>query len=448
MIIPFCRPAIVSSFCLTAAVSFDEFAIAWFISGLNKTIPVVILEIVTGNIDPQVNAIGSFVFLTSITLVVIAQVVLMTRQKRKKHIMADALVEFKSVVKRFGDFTAVERMDFTIDAGEFIAFMGPSGCGKTTTLRMLAGLETPSEGEIRMQGRVMNDVPPHERDTPMVWQSLALFPFLNARENVEFGLQMRGVDAPTRKKKALEWLDRMEIGEFAERDIASLSGGQKQRVALARSLVTEPKILLLDEPLSALDANLVIRMQSMLTRLQRELGITFVYVTHSQSEAFAMADRVVIMSRGHIAQIGKPRDIYRTPENRFVAEFVGRNNIISGRVVSATGKIVTIESDLGRFKVQLGKRPKPAVGGLARFVIAADLVHLSTTRPKAANVIECAVISEEFIGSVVTLFLETPDGSEFKVQIQERELADIDIKHMGKVFVSWASERAHYISAE
>jgi spermidine/putrescine transport system ATP-binding protein len=362
--------------------------------------------------------------------------------------MADALVEFKSVIKRFGDFTAVERMDFTIDAGEFIAFMGPSGCGKTTTLRMLAGLEAPTEGEIRMQGRVMNDVPPHERDTPMVWQSLALFPFLNARENVEFGLQMRGVDAPTRKKQALEWLDRLEIGEFAERDIASLSGGQKQRVALARSLVTEPKILLLDEPLSALDANLVIRMQSMLTRLQRELGITFVYVTHSQSEAFAMADRVVIMSRGHIAQIGKPRDIYRTPDNRFVAEFVGRNNIISGQVASATGKTVTIDSALGQFKVQLGNRPKPAVGDLARFVIAADLVHLSTTRPKAVNVIECAVISEEFIGSVVTLFLETPDGSEFKVQIQERELADIDIKHMGKVFVSWASERAHYISAE
>ena len=149
--------------------------------------------------------------------------------------MADALVEFDSVVKRFGDFTAVETMNFTIDEGEFIAIMGPSGCGKTTTLRMLAGLEAPSEGEIRMQGRVMNHVPPHERDTPMVWQSLALFPFLNARENVEFGLEMRGVDAATRKKKALEWLDRLEIGEFAERDINSLSGGQKQRCLLYTS---------------------------------------------------------------------------------------------------------------------------------------------------------------------------------------------------------------------
>ena len=359
--------------------------------------------------------------------------------------MADALVEFDSVVKRFGDFTAVERMNFTIDEGEFIAIMGPSGCGKTTTLRMLAGLEVPSEGEIRMQGRVMNMVPPHERDTPMVWQSLALFPFLNARENVEFGLQMRGVDAITRKNKATEWLDRLEIGEFAERDINSLSGGQKQRVALARSLVTEPKILLLDEPLSALDANLVIRMQSMLTRLQRELGITFVYVTHSQSEAFAMADRVVIMSRGHIAQIGMPKDIYRAPQNRFVAEFVGRNNIISGRVNAIAGKLVTIDSDLGQFKVQLGAGQKPAVGDAASFVIAADLVHLTAGKPKAVNRIECSLISEEFIGSVVTFFLETPNGSEFKVQVQERELSDMDLKHMGKVFVSWAPERAHFI---
>ena len=359
--------------------------------------------------------------------------------------MADALVEFDSVVKRFGDFIAVERMNFTIDEGEFIAIMGPSGCGKTTTLRMLAGLEVPSEGEIRMQGRVMNMVPPHERDTPMVWQSLALFPFLNARENVEFGLQMRGVDAVTRKNKATEWLDRLEIGEFAERDINSLSGGQKQRVALARSLVTEPKILLLDEPLSALDANLVIRMQSMLTRLQRELGITFVYVTHSQSEAFAMADRVVIMSHGHIAQIGMPKDIYRAPQNRFVAEFVGRNNIISGRVNSITGKLVTIDADLGQFKVQLGAGQKPAAGDYASFVIAADLVHLTAGKPKAVNSIECSLISEEFIGSVVTLFLETPDGSEFKVQVQERELSDMDLKHMGRVFLSWAPERAHFI---
>ena len=336
--------------------------------------------------------------------------------------MADALVEFDSVVKKFGDFTAVERMNFTIDEGEFVAIMGPSGCGKTTTLRMLAGLEEPSEGEVRMQGRVMNAVPAHERDTPLVWQSLALFPFLNARENVEFGLQMRGVDKATRRKKALDWLDRLEIGEFAERDISSLSGGQKQRVALARSLVTEPKILLLDEPLSALDANLVIRMQSMLTRLQRELGITFVYVTHSQSEAFAMADRVVIMSRGQIAQIGTPKDIYRAPDNRFVAEFVGRNNIITGQVKSSSGKVVIISGTLGDFKVHLGDRVKPSPGDEGSFVIAADLVHLSPKRPRVGNHIECSLISEEFIGSVVTLFLEARMAVSLKCRFKKESL--------------------------
>ncbi len=362
--------------------------------------------------------------------------------------MANILVEFDTVVKNFGNFRAVENLNFVINEGEFIAIMGPSGCGKTTTLRMLAGLEAPSHGEIRLQGRIMNNVPPHERDTPMVWQSLALFPFLNARENVEFGLQMRRVDAATRKKRALEWLDRLEISEFAEREISSLSGGQKQRVALARSLVTEPKILLLDEPLSALDANLVIRMQSMLTQLQRELGITFVYVTHSQSEAFAMADRVVIMSRGRIAQIGTPKNIYRAPGNRFVAEFVGRNNIISGMVKSIINKVINIEGELGLFTVHLGGGQIPNINQEVSFVIAADLVKLSQVKPTSPNVIECSLISEEFIGSVVTLFLEAPNGIEIKVQIQERELSDMNLRHMGRVFASWATERAHFIGSE
>ena len=211
--------------------------------------------------------------------------------------MADALVEFDSVVKRFGDFIAVERMNFTIDEGEFIAIMGPSGCGKTTSLRMLAGLEAPSEGEIRMQGRVMNTVPPHERDTPMVWQSLALFPFLNARENVEFGLEMRGVDAAARTKKALEWLDRLEIGEFAERDINSLSGGQKQRVALARSLVTEPKILLLDEPTSLLTPSEADQLFIVL-RAMADDGKGIVFISHKMREVFAVSDRVTVLKLG------------------------------------------------------------------------------------------------------------------------------------------------------
>jgi spermidine/putrescine transport system ATP-binding protein len=351
--------------------------------------------------------------------------------------MAEPLVVFENVVKRFDDFEAVKRMNFEIHEGEFLAFMGPSGCGKTTTLRMLAGLEEPSEGDIRLAGKSLLNVKPHERDTPMVWQSLALFPFLNARENVEFGLKMRGVDAPNRKRRAVDWLERLGIGEFSERNVNSLSGGQRQRVALARALVTEPKILLLDEPLSALDAHLVIRMQAVLTKLQRELGITFVYVTHSQSEAFAMADRVVIMSKGEIAQIGSARDIYRTPANRFVAEFVGRNNIFVGKGLGAK-KVSTAE---GTF-VLGGNTTRDQD---TTFVVAADLMAPSFKRPKSGNVVEAQFLSEEFVGSMVTLFLETKSGMELKVQMQERALADFKREPGQTLYFSFDPAHAHVL---
>ena len=327
--------------------------------------------------------------------------------------MSAPLVVLDGVEKRFGDFIAVRRANLSIEEGEFVAIMGPSGCGKTTTLRMLAGLETPTGGEIRIAGQRMNDVPPDRRDTPMVWQTLALFPFLNVQENVEFGLKMRGIAKPERRRRATDWLERMEIAPFARRTIDTLSGGQRQRVALARALVTEPQLLLLDEPLSALDAHLVIRMQGVLTRLQRDLGITFVYVTHSQSEAFAMADRVVIMSAGEIVQTGTPREIYRAPATRFVAEFVGRNNILEG-------------AD--------GTR-----------VLAADMVHVSRDPLPLDNTVEATLISEEFVGSFVTLFLETADGREFKVQLQERALADLDIGAQGTFHLGWVDADAHLL---
>ena len=207
--------------------------------------------------------------------------------------------------------------------------------------------------------------------------------------------------------------------------------------------MTEPQLLLLDEPLSALDAHLVIRMQSVLTKLQRELGITFVYVTHSQSEAFAMADRVVIMSQGEIAQIGRSRDIYRAPANRFVAEFVGRNNIISGQVQNLDRGKATITSSAGSFLVEAGELTK---GDNASFVIAADLVQISRDERAAENSVKCSLISEEFIGSVVTLFLEADDGTEFKVQLQERELASLDPHPGDNFFLSWPAASAHLLT--
>jgi spermidine/putrescine transport system ATP-binding protein len=359
--------------------------------------------------------------------------------------MTKPLVVLKNVQKHFGDFVAVKEMNLEIYEGEFLAIMGPSGCGKTTTLRMLAGLEAPSVGEILLNDQVMNDVKPHERDTPLVWQSLALFPFLTARENVEFGLKMRGVEKTERKRRAIEWLEKLDILEFANRDISTLSGGQKQRVALARSLVMEPQILLLDEPLSALDAHLVIRMQAVLVQLQRELGITFVYVTHSQSEAFAMADRVVIMGNGEIAQVGTPKDIYRAPQNQFVAEFVGRNNILSGTVFNVTKAGAYIETGSGVFSVDLDKNALSA-GQAASFVISADLVHLSPTKPEAENRVQCKLISEEFVGSMVTLFLEDENSHEFKVQMQERELSKFNLKPGHDIWLSWDAKSAHLLT--
>ena len=358
------------------------------------------------------------------------------------------LVEFDHVTKRFGNFTAVDDVSFQIDRGEFIALMGPSGCGKTTSLRMLAGLETPDQGEIRINGQRMNEIEANKRDTPLVWQSLALFPFLNVQKNVEFGLKMRGVEATQRRQKAEEWLEKMEIAEFASRDISQLSGGQRQRVALARALVTEPEILLLDEPLSALDAHLVIRMQQVLTRLQKELGITFVYVTHSQSEAFAMADRVIIMGNGTVAQIGTSKDIYRTPKNRFVAEFVGRNNILSGKVLSSSSKGIKVDTPAGAFLVPPGKQDKPKPGAQLSFSVSADFMKLHTKKPASTannNSLPVSLISEEFIGSVVTLFLEGPNKTEFKCQLQERELGDLDIKSDVNLYLSWPVDSGHVL---
>lgn len=359
--------------------------------------------------------------------------------------MTAPLVEFDNVVKRFGDFVAVARMNLEIAKGEFVAIMGPSGCGKTTTLRMLAGLDQPSEGEIRMSGRRMNEVKPHARDTPLVWQTLALFPFLDVVKNVEFGLKMRGLGARDRHDRAMQWLERLDIAELAHRDIARLSGGQRQRVALARALVTEPEILLLDEPLSALDAHLVIRMQAVLTRLQKELGITFVYVTHSQSEAFAMADRVVIMSKGEIEQTGTPRGVYREPVSRFVAEFVGRNNIIDGTVSRLGADAIAVDSAIGRCAAPRPKGRAIAEGDAVSLVVSADVVSVSNARPKGDTVVACELISEEFVGAVATLFLEAPSGVELKAQIQQRDIDRIDTAPGARLYLTWPTAKVHIL---
>ena len=363
--------------------------------------------------------------------------------------MSTPQIVFENVSKHFDGMHAVEQMDLEIGEGEFLAIMGSSGCGKTTTLRMLAGLEIPSTGEIRLNGERINELKPNQRETPLVWQSLALFPFLNVRENVEFGLKMRGIEAAERKRRALDWLRRMEIDDLAERQIDQLSGGQKQRVALARALVTEPPVLLLDEPLSALDANLVVRMQGVLSRLQNELGITFVYVTHSQSEAFAMADRVVIMSKGCIEQVGTPRQVYREPASRFVAEFVGSNNIIEGRIGAMDEAIIEVETALGVVNAHRPAKRQFTEGQDVELVISADNLEISESGSNRPNSVQCSVVSEEFIGTVVSLLVETVgDGSgpvELKIQKQQRDIDRFSFDEQTAVWISWSAKNVYIL---
>ena len=280
-------------------------------------------------------------------------------------------VELVEVHKRFGATTAVDGVSLSIDQGEFLALIGPSGCGKTTTLRLIAGMEQPSAGEILIDGRRMNGVPPYHRDVATVWQHFALFPHYDVAANVEFGLRMQGVGKAERKARAEHMLEKLRLRGYGHRDIAQLSGGQKQRVGLARALVTDPSVLLLDEPLGSLDAALGVAVQSELKSLQRELGITFVYVTHNQSEALAMADRIAVMNDGRIEQLGTPNDIYRVPQTRFVAEFVGTNNLVDGVLVEHGHGVAIVEAGGARYHVACAA-DAPAVGSNVTFGIRSD----------------------------------------------------------------------------
>ena len=257
-----------------------------------------------------------------------------------------AALELVSVTKRYDSTVAVDTINLKIPAGTYCCLLGPSGCGKTSTLRMIAGHEAVSEGDIILGANNVTDLPPAKRGTAMMFQSYALFPHLTVMDNVAFALKMRGIDRDTRYKRAGELLELVAMTPYAQRLPAQLSGGQQQRVALARALITEPQILLLDEPLSALDPFLRVRMRGELKRLQRELGISFIQVTHGQEEAMALADHIVVMNQGRIEQQGTARDIFHHPRTEFVARFIGGHNVISD-----AGQMIAVRAD------QLGIRP-------------------------------------------------------------------------------------------
>ena len=284
-------------------------------------------------------------------------------------------LQLSHVGKVFDNGTAAV-IDFNLDVnkGEFIAFLGPSGCGKTTTLRMIAGFEDISTGDISIRGNRINDLLPEQRPTSMIFQNYALFPHMTVRQNVGFGLDVKNMPAAERDAKVTRILDKLDLMAVANQRPDRLSGGQRQRIALARSLVVEPDILLLDEPLGALDANLRKSIQNELKLLQRSLGITFVFVTHAQSEALALSDRIVVMNQGCIEQVSAPYELYTKPKSLFVAQFIGRNTLIPGTVRASDGKSVTVDTPYGALvgAAETGV----ANGSKANLVLPAEVVDL------------------------------------------------------------------------
>jgi spermidine/putrescine transport system ATP-binding protein len=328
--------------------------------------------------------------------------------------MLGKAVELRGVAMRFRDFTAVHKTDLRIEAGEFFSILGPSGCGKTTILKMVSGFLDPSEGEILIGGQSMAGVGPAQRPTALIFQNLALFPLMTIWENVAFGLEARGVDRATRKKRADELLDLVALGGQGMKKASELSGGQKQRVAIARALAVEPAVLLLDEPLSALDLKLRQHMRSELRAIQQRVGITFIYITHDQGEALTMSDRVAVMSQGRIEQIASPDLLYSDPTSPFVATFVGANNVVRGRVQGGANGTLALESELGPLHALNGDGL--AAGQEAIVFVRPERLQLD---PPASfeNRVTGKIVRRELEGAYLQLELATETGRRLLVQL-------------------------------
>jgi len=352
------------------------------------------------------------------------------------------VIEIDHVVKRFGDFVAVDDANFSIGQGEFFSMLGPSGCGKTTTLRMIAGFEQPTSGAIRLDGVDVSKVPPNKRDVNTVFQQYALFPHMNVFDNVSFGPQAQNVDKATIKKRVSEILEVVRLTEFASRRPAQLSGGQQQRVALARALVNLPKALLLDEPLGALDLKLRHAMQFELKRIQREVGITFVYVTHDQEEALTMSDRIAVMSDGRVEQIGTPAEIYDNPATVFVAGFIGQANLWSATCTDRSATLATVSALGGSMLSGSCVADSVRAGASVTLMVRPERISISMNPPSGdMQSVNATVTDLSFQGPVVRLALSAPDGSPIIANIDPD--ADLPLLRPGhNVWASWAPTAA------
>jgi ABC-type Fe3+/spermidine/putrescine transport system ATPase subunit len=321
------------------------------------------------------------------------------------------------VVKRFGAVTAVDRADLAVEDGELFTLLGPSGCGKTTLLRLLAGFYQPDAGVIRFGDRVVSGLPPYERNIGMVFQNYALWPHMTVRANVTYGLRLRRLPAGEIEQRLGEGLRKVNLTGLEGRYPGQLSGGQQQRVALARALVLNPDILLLDEPLSNLDAKIRVQVRAEIRRLQQELAITTIYVTHDQEEALSLSDRVAVMREGHVLQVGVPKDLYERPRTRFVADFVGTNNLLPGEVLERRGSRLVVRTPLGAFEAISGA---PVTGRCVLAVRPENIALAVGGRPPAeANVVRGRVALTSYLGNTLRYDVEAGDGRVLKVDVRD-----------------------------
>jgi spermidine/putrescine transport system ATP-binding protein len=330
-------------------------------------------------------------------------------------------VELRGISKSFGNVLAVDNISLAVQPGEFLTLLGPSGCGKTTTLRMIGGFEYPTAGSLLIHGEEMGARPPYRRPVNTVFQNYALFPHLTVGRNIEYGLEMARVPKAERKRRVAEALEMVRLPLVEKRRPAELSGGQQQRVGLARALVNQPEVLLLDEPLGALDLKLRKAMQLELKSLNREVGVTFIYVTHDQEEALTMSDRIAVMNEGRILQVGTPNEIYERPRNRFVADFIGQTNFIEGTVVSVVGEMAAIEvpgSGVVKGGISNGSTP----GGTIALAVRPERISLerdfTNTMPSGWNNLEGTVQDVIYLGTHSQVVLLLPGGSKVVIHRQ------------------------------
>ncbi len=356
-------------------------------------------------------------------------------------------IEIVGVVKRFGTTVAVDTVNLKIPAATYCCLLGPSGCGKTTMLRMIAGHEIASEGDVLIGNHNVTDLQPARRGTAMMFQNYALFPHMDCIDNVAFSLKMQGVPKAERRAKALAMLETVDMSEYAARRPDQLSGGQQQRVALARALITNPDVLLLDEPLSALDPFLRTRMRSELKRLQKELGITFVHVTHSQEEAMALADLVVVMNAGKIEQTGAARDVFNAPRTQFVARFIGGHNVLTGTVERSSDAETILKGANGtRFRTATGGA---RAGETMSFAVRSDRIVIAPVesggKPDVFNAVKGRMTSIEYQGSWVRVALSCPDTDELVLDLNEAAFFAAPLSVGDGVVASWAAEEVHVL---